>query len=45
MACLNVVVSENFLDRRMFCKRFQLLIMILINNRADVGFRNRFIIY
>lgn len=38
MACLNIVVSENFLDRRVFCKRFQLLIMILVENKADVGF-------
>nr|DAT37462.1 MAG TPA: hypothetical protein [Caudoviricetes sp.] len=34
-----------FLIGACLCKRFQLLIMILINNKVDVGFRNRFIIY
>ena len=37
MACLAVIDNENLLNKHVFCERFQLLIMILINNK-DLGF-------
>lgn len=36
MACLDVIDNENLLNK-CFCEHFQLLIMILINNK-DLGF-------
>lgn len=32
--------NENLLNKRIFCKRFQLLIMVIINNKADLGVGN-----
>lgn len=38
MTILAVIDNENLLNNHVFCKRFQLLIMILINNKADLVF-------
>ena len=37
MTLFAFVDNENLLNNHIFCKRFQLLIMILINNKADLG--------
>lgn len=32
--------NENLLNKCIFCKRFQLLIMVIINNKVDSGVGN-----
>lgn len=40
MALFAFIDNENLLNNHVFRKRFQLLIMSLINNKADLGFCN-----
>lgn len=40
MARFTFIDNENLLNNHVFCKRFQLLIMSLINNKANMRLDN-----
>lgn len=40
MTLFTFIDNENLLNKRIFCKRLQLLIMVIINNKADSGVGN-----